>query len=146
MYDPQGLLREFRLEAHPEACIGTPESIEAAGRKLAVGKPSSSGERLRLMPERVPPGTPAGWRGFRFTAPNRVLFGTVCGVVCDQKTGYTVFVMSDTSPLNHSGQASLTLRVDGPTPCESHILVPPNGYVSPELVVGGDETSSNESS
>ncbi len=151
MYDPGGFLKEFRLEAHPEACIGTPESIESAGRKsLEQGKAleldrsreasrSFSGELLRLTPEPVPPGTPAGWRGFRFTTPDRVILGTVCGVIRDQETGLVLFVMRDTSPSTHSGQANLNMRQDKQTPFESHILVPPNGYVSPELVVGGSE-------
>jgi hypothetical protein len=26
MYDPGGMLKDFKLQAHPEACTGTPES------------------------------------------------------------------------------------------------------------------------
>ena len=73
--------------------------------------------------------------GFRFTDGERVFLGTVCGVVYDRETENTVFVMSDTPPRAHSSSSSFTTRQDSATPFESHILVPPNGYVSPELIV-----------
>jgi len=138
MYDPSGILKGFKLQAHPEACIGTPESIEASGHEAARRTATlSNGPRppLQLTPEPVPPGTPVGWRGFRFTEGSRVFLGTVCGVIYDQETETTVFVMRDSSPRTHSSQASFTTRQDGPTLFESHILIPPNGYVSPELIV-----------
>jgi len=145
IYDPGDSLKEFKLQAHPEACVGTPESIEAAGRSTIkrIGH-FAVVSLLRLIPEPVPPGTPAGWRGFRFTGSDRVILGTVCGVVYDQETGHVVFVMSDTSPADHSGRASLSTRQDATKPFESHILVPPNGYVSPELIVS-DRASSDGS-
>jgi hypothetical protein len=144
MYDPSGTLKGFKLNAHPEACIGTPESIQATGRATVrqIG-PLAISSPLRLIPEPVPPGTPLGWRGFRFTDSKRVFLGTVCGVVRDQETGHVVFVMSDTSPQTHSKQASFTTRQDELTPFESHILIPPNGYVSPELIVSDSTTSEN---
>jgi len=65
MYDPGGSLKEFQFQAYPETCSGTSESIEAIGREAARRRgPLPSSPRLRLMPEPVPPGTPAGWRGF----------------------------------------------------------------------------------
>ena len=123
MYDPSGILKEFKLQAHPEACIGTSESIEETGRATVrrIG-PFATASLLRLIPEPVPLGTPAGWRGFRFTDSKRVFLGTACGVVYDQQTGHIVFVMSDTPPHAHSSQASFTTRQDGPTLFESHIL------------------------
>lgn len=36
-------------------------------------------------------------------------------------------------------------RQDGPDPQESHILIPPNGYVSPELIVRKGETKGTTS-
>ena len=136
MYDPGNFLKDFKFEARPDACTGTPESIEALGHKAAQRtEPPSWSSPLRLIPEPVPPGTPEGWRGFRFTDSERVILGTVCGVVYDRQTGHTVFVMSDTPPKPHSSSASFTTRQEHTTPFESHILVPPNGYVSPELIV-----------
>ncbi len=143
LYDPRGALKDFRLQAHPEACVGTQESFETLGRQTArMANADSAAGHLQLTPEDVPAGTPPGWRGFRFTDSERVLLGTVCGVVYDRETGSTVFVMSDTSPQTHSGLANFATRQSGATAQESHILVPPNGYVSPELVVGNTSADS----
>jgi hypothetical protein len=149
MYDPRGIVKPFKLQAHPEACIGTPESIESKGRELARRQKShSSGLRIRLTPENVPPGTPPGWRAFRFTNPTRVTLGTVCGVVYDDETGNSAFVVNDT-PLPKSvmlsGPVFFTTKQDGPVPQESHILIPPNGYVSPELIESADEAGDDSS-
>jgi hypothetical protein len=138
MDDSRGILKQLKLQAHPEVCRGTPESVESKGREVARrGKHSSTAELLRLTPEPVPADTPPGWRAFRFTHPKRVYLGTVCGVVYDQESGNTVFVMSD-SPLPNSITPSnpvcFARTQDGPEPQASHILIPPNGYVSRELV------------
>lgn len=142
MYDPRDILKTFTLRAHPEVCAGTPETIEARGRAVAKKmKPLTSGERLRLKPEPVPPGTPSGWKAFRFTEQRRITLGTVCGVVFDEETGNTAFVMNDT-PLSQSAKVSdppfFTTRQSGSELQESHILIPPNGYISPELIVSGE--------
>jgi hypothetical protein len=135
IYDPSGMLKDFKLQAHPEACTGTSESIEAMGRATAQrSEPLFNSSRLGLIPEPVPLGTPTGWRGFRFTDGERVFLGTVCGVVYDQETGHVVFVMSDTPPRAGYSSSSFETRQDSAAPFESHILIPPNGYVSPELI------------
>jgi len=43
-----------------------------------------------------------------------------------------------------SGAPSFFTRQDGHEPQESHILVPPNGYVSPELILRDGETDSDD--
>ena len=141
MYDPRDIVKDFKLRAYPDACTGTPETIESYAREVARNrKRPSGGERLRLTPEPVPPGTPPGWRAFRFTHSKRVWLGTVCGVVYDQETDNTVFVMNDT-PLAGltTGPVSFTTRQDSGDLQESHILIPPNGYVSPELIVSDEK-------
>lgn len=139
MYDPRGIFKEFTFKARPEVCTGTPDSIESSGRKTAREmKPFSCGQPLRLTPEPVPPGTPPGWRAFRFSHPNRITIGTVCGVVYEPETGNTVFVMNDSPVDLESGPACFTTRYDGSEEKESHILVPPNGFVSPELIATPD--------
>lgn len=145
MYDPCGILKEFKFQARPEVCTGTPESIRAHGTEMArASKLSSTDELLRLTPEPVPAGTPAGWKAFRFTHPSGVWLGTVCGVVYDPESGNTVFIMHDTPAQESwslSGPPSFATRQTGPALEESHILIPPNGYVSPELIVSNDQTS-----
>jgi hypothetical protein len=56
MYDPRGIVKQFKLQAHAEACKGTPESISNPRDVSSPGirKPFSSGEALRLTPEPVP--------------------------------------------------------------------------------------------
>jgi hypothetical protein len=136
MYGP-GCPKDFTIRAHPEVCAGTPESIEAIGRATArQSKTPFSSPHFRLIPEPVPLGTPEGWRGFRFTDAERAYFGTICGIVYDKETGRTVFVMNDTALHPNSSFPSFTLRQGHQTLLESHILIPPNGYVSPELMGG----------
>jgi len=61
VYDPQGILKEFKFRARPEACTGTPESIESQGKEVARASKRSSGEeRIRLTAEPVPAATPPG--------------------------------------------------------------------------------------
>jgi hypothetical protein len=143
MYGP-GVPEDFTLRAYPEVCAGTPESIEAIGRATARQSniPFSS-PRFRLIPEPVPLGTPDGWRGFRFTDSERVYLGSICGIVYDTETGRTVFVMTDIAQRPNSSSRSFTLRQGHGTLLESHVLIPPNGYVSPELMAG--DTGNNDS-
>lgn len=142
LYDPHGVLKAFKLQARPEICIGTPESVESYGKEVArsgVGKRRSGDEEsVRLIPEPVPVGTPPGWKAFRFTLQKGFYLGTICGVVYDRETGKTVFVMHDTpaeASWMDSGLPFFVTKQDGPEPEESHILIPPNGFVSPELIV-----------
>lgn len=148
MYDPRGILKDFKLRARPEVCVGTPESIQSHGTRTArASERSSSGKPLRLTPEPVPPGTPPGWRAFRFTHPEGVWLGTVCGVVYDPESGNTAFVMHDIPPQESwmlSGPPSFTTKQAGPTLAESHVLIPPNGFVSTELIANIDETQSGK--
>lgn len=141
MDDPHDAIASFNLQAHPEVCVGTSESIESVGRRSIVegrlrleSQAVSKVPSIRLTPEPAPPGTPAGWRAFRFTHSERVYLGTVCGVISDPDTEYTVFVMGKVGAA-HDGSPSLVMRQNSSNPIESHILVPPNGFVSPQLIV-----------
>lgn len=97
LHDPQGFLKDFNLQARPEICVGTPESIELSGKETArAPRRRSDEEPVRLIPETVPPDTPPGWRAFRFTLRKGFFIGTICGVVYDRESYRTVFIMHDT--------------------------------------------------
>jgi hypothetical protein len=135
-------------QAHPEACVGTPESIESKAKELAA-RPRPAGypplPPIYLTPEPVPPGTPPGWRAFRFTASKTVIIGTLCAVAYNAETGSRVFMMNNVAGQEHAirlGQNDPDLQEIGQTGSElqeSRILIPPNGYVSPELILSTGE-------
>ena len=118
------------LRGRAAACGPSENWAQSMGRMSAwKRKPFTSGVKLQLIQETPPPGTPPGWRAFRFIDPKQVVNGTVCGVVYEN--GNLVFVYDVPSQGRH---ANIT-KQKGPTLEESHILVPSDGYVSPELIV-----------
>ena len=113
------------------ACGDSKNWAESTGRWSAWRrKPFTSGTKLKLIQDSPPAGTPPGWRAFHFVDPKEVVNGTVCGVVYENNN--LIFVFDVPSSGHH---ANIT-RQKGARLAESHILVPPDGYVSPELIAG----------
>jgi hypothetical protein len=117
------------------ASTGTPETIASVDLQVSMPTKSFSipAPKRFLTLEPVPPRTPPGWRAFRFTSPRQVMSGTVCDVVDNGEFGPS-FSVSDDATRCH---ATLKVKVEwknGAVLRESHILIPPNGYVSPELI------------